>query len=69
MNSAIFSENERKKLEVFLRTGTRVKSVHQLFWRIERYRSALGQDMELLDRAIEKYQSEKRPTGPRPTRR
>jgi hypothetical protein len=69
MNSSIFSENERKKLDVFLRTGTRMRSIHQLFWRIERNRSSLQHDMELLDRAIEKYRSEKRPTGPRPVKR
>ena len=66
MNRTILSANERKKLEAFLSRGIRQRSIHQLFWRIERYLPEIKRDIELVDRAIEKYRSEKRPTGPRP---
>jgi hypothetical protein len=66
MNRTILSANERKKLEAFLSKGIRHRSIHQLFWRIERYLPDIKKDMELVEKAIQKYRSEKRPTGPRP---
>jgi len=65
MNRAIFSVNERKKLETFVSRGVKQRSIHQLFFRMERYLPMIRRDMELADRAIEKYRSGKRPTGPR----
>jgi len=66
MNRTILSVNERKKLEAFLFRGIRQRSIHQLFWRIERYLPQIKGDIELVEKAIQKYRSEKRPTGPRP---
>jgi len=66
MNRTILSANERKKLEAFLLRGIRQRSIHQLFWRIERYLPEIKRDIELVESAIHKYRSEKRPTGPRP---
>jgi hypothetical protein len=66
MNRTLFSGNERKKLETFVSRGVKQRSIHQLFFRMERYLPTIKRDMELADRAIEKYRSEKRPTGPRP---
>jgi len=66
MNRAIFSVNERRKLETFVSRGVKQRSIHQLFWRMERQLPGIRRDMELAERAIEKYRSQKRPTGPRP---
>jgi len=66
MNRAIFSVNERKKLETFVSRGVKQRSIHQLFFRMERYLPMIRRDLELADRAIAKYRFEKRPTGPRP---
>jgi len=66
MNRAIFSARERRKLEVFLSKGVRLRSIHQVFWRIERYLPGIQRDVELMESALQKYRSEKRSTGPRP---
>jgi len=66
MNRTILSANERKKLETFVSRGVKQRSIHQLFFRMERYLPMIRRDLELADRAIAKYRSEKRPTGPRP---
>jgi len=68
LNRHILSDLERKKLEVFVRTGRRMKTVHQVFWRANQFLPGIRQDLELVETALRKYEKEKQRSGPRPNR-
>jgi hypothetical protein len=68
LNTHILSDLERKKLEVFVKSGRRMRTIHQLFWRANRYLPTIRKDMELLEAAIRKYEREKQRSGPQPPR-
>jgi len=65
LNTHILSDLERRKLEVFVKTGRRMRTVHQLFWRVNRYLPEIKQDLELIETALRKYEKEKQHSGPR----